>query len=93
MLASFSLRPRSLVVSAIAGLTMSQVVLAAPPVLPAPQTQSDPTSATPAAFRQESPASAPRAVGSDRAIGVDAPIPSLRAGEGDYGAYEWTLAE
>ena len=84
MLASFSLRPRSLVVSAIAGLTMSQVVLAAPPVLPAPQTQSDPTSATPAAFRQESPASAPRAVGSDRAMGVDAPIPSLMAGEGDY---------
>ena len=63
---------------------MSRVVLAAPPVLPAPQTQSDPTSATPAAFRQESPASAPRAVGSDRAIGVDAPIPSLMAGEGDY---------
>lgn len=84
MLASFSLRPRSLVVSAIAGLTMSQVVMAAPPVLPAPQTQSDPTSATPAAFRQESPVSAPRAVDSDRAMGVDTPIPSLMAGEGDY---------
>jgi len=84
MLVSFSLRPRSLVVSAIAGLTMSRVVLAAPPVLPAPQTQSDPTSATPAAFRQESPASVPRAVDSDRAMGVDAPIPSLMAGEGDY---------
>jgi len=84
MLASFSLRPRSLVVSAIAGLTMSQVVMAAPPVLPAPQTQSDPTSATPAAFRQESPASVPRAVDSDRAMGVDTPIPSLMAGEGDY---------
>ena len=84
MLASFSLRPRSLIVSAIAGLTMSQVVLAAPPVLPAPQTQSDPTSATPAAFRQESPASVPRAVDSDRAMGVDTPIPSLMAGEGDY---------
>jgi len=84
MLASFSLRPRSLVVSAIAGLTMSQVALAAPPVLPAPQTQSDPTSATPAAFRQESPASVPRAVDSDRAMGVDTPIPSLMAGEGDY---------
>jgi polysaccharide export outer membrane protein len=84
MLAFFSLRPRSLVAFAIAGLTMSQVVLAAPPVLPAPQTQSDPTSATPAAFRQESPAAPPRAVASDRTMGVDAPIPSLMAGEGDY---------
>jgi len=84
MLAFFSLRPRSLVFSAIAVLTMSQVVLAAPPVLPAPQTQSDPTSATPAAFRQESPGAPPRAVASDRTMGVDTPIPSLMAGEGDY---------
>ena len=84
MLAFFSLRPRSLVFSAIAVLTMSQVVLAAPPVLPAPQTQSDPTSATPAGFRQESPGAPPRAVASDRTMGVDTPIPSLMAGEGDY---------
>jgi polysaccharide export outer membrane protein len=84
MLAFFSLRPRSLVFSAIAVLTMSQVVLAAPPVLPAPQTQTDPTSATPAAFRQESPGAPPRAVASDRTMGVDTPIPSLMAGEGDY---------
>lgn len=84
MLASFSLRPRFLVVSAIAGLTISRVALAAPPVLPAPQTQSDPTSATPAAFRQESPSNAPRAAASDRSMSTDAPIPSLMAGEGDY---------
>jgi protein involved in polysaccharide export with SLBB domain len=84
MLASFSLRPRFLVVSAIAGLTISRVALAAPPVLPAPQTQSDPTSATPAAFRQDSPSNAPRAVASDRSMSADAPIPSLMAGEGDY---------
>ena len=84
MLASFSLRPRFLVVSAIAGLTISRVALAAPPVLPAPQTQSDPTSATPAAFRQESPSNAPRAAASDRSMSADAPIPSLMAGEGDY---------
>ena len=84
MLASFSLRPRFLVVSAIAGLTISRVALAAPPVLPAPQTQSDPTSATPAAFRQESPSNAPRAAASVRSMSADAPIPSLMAGEGDY---------
>jgi protein involved in polysaccharide export with SLBB domain len=85
MLAFPSLQPRSLLVSAIAGLTMSQVVLAAPPVLPAPQTQSDPTSATPAAFRQESSAATPRAAAYDRTMGVDSPpIPSLMAGEGDY---------
>ena len=84
MLASFSLSPRFLIVSAIAGLTISRVALAAPPVLPAPQTQSDPTSATPAAFRQESPSNAPRASASDRSMGADAPIPSLMAGEGDY---------
>jgi polysaccharide export outer membrane protein len=84
MLASFSLRPRFLVVSAIAGLTISRVALAAPPVLPAPQTQADPTSATPAAFRQESPSNAPRAAASDRSMSADAPIPSLMAGEGDY---------
>ena len=84
MLAFFSFRQRSLVVSAVAGLMMSQIGLAAPPVLPAPQTQSDPTPATPAAFRHESPVSAPRAAVFDRAIGADAPIPSLMAGEGDY---------
>ena len=84
MLAFFSLRPRSLVFFAIAVLTMSQVVLAAPPVLPAPQTQSDPTSATTAAFRQESPGAPSRGATSDRTMGVDTPIPSLMAGEGDY---------
>jgi len=84
MLASFSLHPRFLVASVIAGLTISRVALAAPPVLPAPQTQSDPTSATPAAFRQESPTSPPRAAASDRSMSADAPIPSLMAGEGDY---------
>ena len=84
MLAFFSLQPRSLVASAVAGLMMSQLVPAAPPVLPAPQTQSDPTSAAPAAFRHESPVSAPRAAVFDRAMGADAPIPSLMAGEGDY---------
>lgn len=63
---------------------MSQLVPAAPPVLPAPQTQSDPTPATSAAFRQESPAAAPRGAVFDRAMGADAPIPSLMAGEGDY---------
>lgn len=83
MLVLLSLRPRFFLGSALVGLLIAQTVLAAPPVLPAPQTQSDPTSATPAAFRQESPSSAPR-VGADRAMGVDIPIPSLMAGEGDY---------
>jgi protein involved in polysaccharide export with SLBB domain len=83
MLALLSLRPRFFFGSALAGLLATQSLLAAPPVLPAPQTQSDPTSATPAAFRQEPPSSAPR-VGADRAMGVDTPIPSLMAGEGDY---------
>jgi len=83
MLALLSLWPRFFFGFAIAVLLAIQPVLAAPPVLPAPQTQSDPTSATPAAFRQESASSAPRA-GADRAMGVDAPIPSLMAGEGDY---------
>jgi polysaccharide export outer membrane protein len=83
MLALLSLRPRFFLGSALVGLLAAHSVLAAPPVLPAPQTQSDPTSATPAAFRQEPPSSAPR-VGADRAPGVDIPIPSLMAGEGDY---------
>ena len=84
MLAPLSLRLRFALLPALAGLMFAQIVVAAPPVLPAPQTQSDPTPASPAAFRQESPAAAPRAVGSDRMAGADAPIPSLMAGEGDY---------
>jgi polysaccharide export outer membrane protein len=84
MLAIFSLRPRCLAHSLLVVLSATQVVLAAPPVLPAPQTQSDPTSATPAAFRQDASSSAPRAVAADRSAGLDAPIPSLMAGEGDY---------
>jgi protein involved in polysaccharide export with SLBB domain len=84
MLAIFSLRPRYLAHSLLAVVSATQVILAAPPVLPAPQTQSDPTPATPAAFRQDVPSAAPRAVAADRSAGIDAPIPSLMAGEGDY---------
>lgn len=84
MLDTFSLRLRLLVLPFLVGLFLTSVILAAPPVLPAPQTQSDPTTATPAAFRQDSSAAAPRASGSDRVMGVDAPIPTLMAGEGDY---------
>ena len=57
---------------------------AAPPVLPAPQIQADPT-APAGAFRsaptaaQESRPAAP-----DKPFGSDAPIPTLIAGEGDY---------
>lgn len=83
MLVSFSLRLRSFFGFLLVGFVETQTLLGAPPVLPAPQTQSDPTSATPAAFRQEAPSSASR-VGADRAMGVDIPIPSLMAGEGDY---------
>lgn len=83
MLVSFSLRLRSFFGFLLVGFVATQTLLGAPPVLPAPQTQSDPTSATPAAFRQEAPSSASR-VGADRAMGVDIPIPSLMAGEGDY---------
>ena len=79
----FSLRPRFFFGFIIIGSLAAQILVGAPPVLPAPQTQSDPTSATPAAFRQEAPSSASR-VGADRAMGVDTPIPSLMAGEGDY---------
>jgi polysaccharide export outer membrane protein len=55
---------------------------AAPPDLPAPLTQSDPTSASPGAFRQE--ADVPRSAPLDRSGGYEAPIPTLMAGEGDY---------
>ena len=79
----FSLRPRFFFGFILIGSLAAQILVGAPPVLPAPQTQSDPTSATPAAFRQEAPSSASR-VGADRAMGVDTPIPSLMAGEGDY---------
>ena len=79
----FSLRPRFFFGFILIGFLAAQILVGAPPVLPAPQTQSDPTSATPAAFRQEAPSSASR-VGADRAMGVDTPIPSLMAGEGDY---------
>lgn len=79
----FSLRPRFFFSFVLVGSLATQILVGAPPVLPAPQTQSDPTSATPAAFRQEAPSSASR-VGADRAMGVDTPIPSLMAGEGDY---------
>ncbi|PAZ01092.1 MAG: hypothetical protein CAK90_02030 [Spartobacteria bacterium AMD-G4] len=79
----FSLRPRFFFSFILVGSLATRILVGAPPVLPAPQTQSDPTSATPAAFRQEAPSSASR-VGADRAMGVDSPIPSLMAGEGDY---------
>jgi len=79
----FSLRPHFFFSFVLVGSLATQILVGAPPVLPAPQTQSDPTSATPAAFRQEAPSSASR-VGADRAMGVDTPIPSLMAGEGDY---------
>lgn len=55
---------------------------AAPPDLPAPLTQSDPTSASPGAFRQES--EVPRSAPMDRTGGYEAAIPTLMAGEGDY---------
>lgn len=84
MSAPFSLSPRFLAGPLLALVSATQVVQAAPPVLPAPMTQSDPTTATPAAFRQDTPSSAPRATAADRAAGLDAPIPSLMAGEGDY---------
>lgn len=84
MSAPFSLWLRFFVCLTIVFVAGKFEVTAAPPVLPAPQTQSDPTTATPAAFRQDSAAPAPRPSGADRAVGVDAPIPTLMAGEGDY---------
>jgi polysaccharide export outer membrane protein len=58
---------------------------AAPPILPAPATQSAPAPAA-GAFRSDAPnppaASAFSPV--DRAAGAEAPLPTLMAGEGDY---------
>ena len=64
----------------LAALTLQ----AAPPVLPAPSTQSAPVPAS-GAFRSDT-ASAPAASAApvDRAVGAEAPIPTLMAGEGDY---------
>ena len=55
---------------------------AAPPVLPAPATQSAPVSAA-GEFRSDT-ATPAAAVPVDRAVGAEAPIPTLMAGEGDY---------
>jgi polysaccharide export outer membrane protein len=67
----------------IAGMALLGAPLSArsaPPVLPAPQTQADPTTGNPSAFRQDSPQQAP----AERPATMDSPLPSLMAGEGDY---------
>ena len=57
---------------------------AAPPVLPAPQTQADPTSPAGAFRSAPTPAPENRPAAADKSLGSDAPIPTLVAGEGDY---------
>jgi polysaccharide export outer membrane protein len=56
---------------------------AAPPVLPAPATQSAPVPAA-GAFRSDTASAPASAAPVDRAVGAEAPIPALMAGEGDY---------
>ncbi len=59
-------------------------VHAAPPVLPAPVTQSAPAPAA-GAFRSDTASPPPASAAPvDRAVGAEAPIPTLMAGEGDY---------
>ena len=65
-------------------LAVSQPLSAAPPILPAPRTQADPTApagafrSAPAPSQESNPATA------DKPLGSEAPIPTLIAGEGDY---------
>jgi len=68
----------------IALLGAPRAARTAPPVLPAPQTQSDPTTANSGAFRQDSNQQAPRTAPAERPAAMDAPLPTLMAGEGDY---------
>lgn len=79
-----SISPISFSVLLFTAFAILRPLSAAPPVLPAPQIQADPT-APAGAFRsaptaaQESRPAAP-----DKPFGSDAPIPTLIAGEGDY---------
>ena len=57
---------------------------AAPPVLPAPQIQADPTAPAGAFRSAPTPAQESRPAAPDKPFGSDAPIPTLIAGEGDY---------
>lgn len=57
---------------------------AAPPVLPPPQTQADPTSPAGAYRSAPAPAQESRLSPAEKPSGTDAPLPSLMAGEGDY---------
>ena len=57
---------------------------AAPPVLPAPQIQADPTAPAGAFRSAPTPAQESRPAAPDKPLGSDAPIPTLIAGEGDY---------
>lgn len=71
-------------VSAILALPLC----AAPPELPPPRTQADPTASSPSPFSQnanQSPFQQPGVVpGNPPAAGPDGALPSLMAGEGDY---------
>ena len=61
-----------------------QSLSAAPPVLPAPQIQADPTAPAGAFRSAPAPAQESRPATADKPLGSDAPIPTLVAGEGDY---------
>ncbi len=61
-----------------------QPLSAAPPVLPPPQTQADPTAPAGAFKSAPPPAQESRPATPDKTTAADAPIPTLMAGEGDY---------
>lgn len=61
-----------------------QPLSAAPPVLPAPQIQADPTAPAGAFRSAPAPVQESRPAAADKPLGSDAPIPTLVAGEGDY---------
>jgi polysaccharide export outer membrane protein len=73
----------SIILAALLLVCFSFLSLAAPPVLPAPQTQSAPSNPA-GAFRSDASAPPASAAPSDRSTGAEAPLPSLMAGEGDY---------
>ena len=68
--------------------TVASPILAAPPELPPPRTNADPTTAAPSQFSQNpsgSPFQQPGvSSGNTPSLGPDGAIPALMAGEGDY---------
>ena len=76
--------PISCLVLIFTAFTALLPLSAAPPVLPPPQTQADPTSPAGAYRSAPAPAQESRPSPAEKPSGTDAPLPSLMAGEGDY---------